>query len=125
MTQGKQPKAIDHISIHGLRFSCIVGIRDWERKHRQPISADIELELDLRSAGRSDDIEETADYSSLAGLIVREAEQSRCFLLEALAQRIADLCLTDPRVQGVTVVIWKRRRRRIYRKASITLVRRK
>jgi FolB domain-containing protein len=125
MTRDRQLEGADRISIYGLSFSCIVGIRDRERKHRQPVSADIELEVDLRSAGRTDDIKKTVDYSGLADLIVREGEQSRYFLLEALAERIAELCLANAGVGGVTVAIWKRRRRKIYRKASIVLTRRK
>ena len=123
MAQEQLPEAADRITIHDLRCACFVGIRDWERKRRQPVSVDIEMLLDLRSAGRTDNIGDTVDYSGLASLIVGRARQTRYFLLEALAEEIADLCLTHSAVKRVKVAIWKRRHRRIYRKASVVLVR--
>ena len=51
------------------------------------------LDVDLAAAGASDDLAHSIDYRSLAEAVVGAVESSSYLLIEALATRIADICL--------------------------------
>ncbi len=115
----------DRIRINGIRFSCVVGIRDWERKRKQQVSVDLVLFLDLGGAAASDDIEKTVDYGALIDRISLEAKESRHYLLEALAERITGICLSYPAVERAEVSVKKVKTKKSYKAACITINREK
>ncbi len=82
-----------------------------EQQRPQPFTIDIDLTIDLRPAGESDDLADTVDYGAVAEAVVAEVEGRSCALLEHLAQRIADrvLDLARPRGTSVTVTVHKLR----------------
>ena len=114
---------LDQIAISDLRFRCIVGVQEEERCEKQDIVAQILLFADLRRAGRSDAIEDTVDYKALKKQILAAAEQSRFRLIEALAQSIADICLSHDRVKRAAVTIEKPGALRFARTVSVRIVR--
>ena len=71
---------------------------------------DLVLGLDTRAAARSDDLQDTVDYGSLVAAVKKAIETDPVDLIETLAQRIADVCLADPRVQWTEVTVHKPRR---------------
>ena len=97
----------DTIRMDDLIVNCIIGTKPAERVTRQNVAVNLLLECDLAPAGSSDRIEDTVNYVDLKDRIVRMAEESECFLIEALAARIADLCLEDGRIAAVTVDVAK------------------
>ncbi|NBB94694.1 MAG: dihydroneopterin aldolase [Planctomycetes bacterium] len=97
----------DRIHIEELRVRCIVGIRDEERVKKQDVIIHITLQADLRKPGRSDDIAETVDYATLKQQVVEMVEASQFYLIEKLAQEVADLCLAASRVHAATVTVEK------------------
>jgi dihydroneopterin aldolase len=103
------PPTPDRIELRGLRATGICGVLPEERARRQPFEVDLDLELDLGAAARSDDLADTVDYGSLAEAVVAVIEQSQFELLEALGSAIAEAALADPRVEGVTVSLRKLR----------------
>lgn len=100
---------MDRILIKGLRELAIVGVLPEEHVRPQPIEVDIELQVDLRAAGASDDLDDTVNYGTLAESVRRLLSTERHELLERLAARIAELCREDPRVVGCTVELRKLR----------------
>jgi FolB domain-containing protein len=100
-----------------------VGVQEEERYEKQDIVAQVVLFADLRSAGRSDAIEDTVDYRALKKQILVAAEQSRFRLIEALAQSIADICLSHDRVERAAVTIEKPGALRFARTVSVRIVR--
>ena len=100
-------KPLDQIHIRELTTRCIVGINDEERVKKQDIIIGITLDTDLRAACRSDCIDDTVDYKAIKQKVIAMVEKSNFFLVERLAQAIADLCLEDERVQGVHVSVDK------------------
>ena len=68
---------------------------------------DLVLGLDTRPAARTDDLQDTVDYGSLVAAVKNAVETDPVDLIETLAQRIADLCLTDSRVQWTEVTVHK------------------
>jgi 7,8-dihydroneopterin aldolase/epimerase/oxygenase len=97
----------DRITITGLRARGRHGWYDWEREQVQEFVVDVELTVDTRAAGLSDDLADTVDYGALATTVAAIVEGEPVRLVEALAQRIADACLTDPRVESATVTVHK------------------
>ena len=81
-----------------------------ERERPQPFEVDLDLEVELEAAGRSDRLEDTVDYSGVVddvGTIIGGPRSY--FLLEALADAIAQAPLRQERVRAVTVGIRKLR----------------
>ena len=99
--------ATDQIEIRDLHLRCIIGIQEWERKVQQDVLINLTLFADLRPAGQSDRIADTVNYKTLAKKIIARTGQSTFFLVEALAEMIASLCLEDDRVVRVRVSVEK------------------
>ncbi len=95
------------ILITDLTARCILGVSDEERRERQEVVINVSLAADLSAAAASDRFEDTLDYRALKKAILSLVEGSDYYLLEALTERVADLCLQDTRVQQVTVRIEK------------------
>ena len=97
----------DHVEISGLRANCIIGVDESERLEPQPVEIDIVLDVDLVAAGASDDLAQSIDYRSLAEAVVGAVESSSFLLIEALATRVADICLAESKVEAVKLTIRK------------------
>lgn len=115
--------ALDRISIRDLGFRCIIGINDDERLEKQDVIVNLTLWADLRKPCRSDDIKDTVDYRALKKQILARAEKSQFFLVEALAQTIADICLAQPLVQQVCVRVEKPSALRFARSVGVEITR--
>jgi FolB domain-containing protein len=86
---------------------CIIGLREWERHERQNVILTLTLHADLAAAGENDSFADTVDYVTIKKKVVTLAEASSFYLIEALAERVAQVCLEDPRVQRVDVRLEK------------------
>lgn len=79
----------DRIVLTNLRFDAIHGAHAWEREATQPFEVDVELWLDLRPAGTTDDLARTIDYGraydAVAGVVLGPPRS----LLESIADAIA------------------------------------
>ena len=105
----------DEIRLGGLRLRTTLGVYEAERLAPREVVADLRLAVDLRPAGRSDDLRDTVDYAALAERLRAVADGARFRLLEALADsrvRAVDLVLAKPgAVPGAEVSVRVRRRR--------------
>ena len=97
----------DRISLRGLRVRGFHGVFDFERRDGQDFMVDVELELSLAKAAATDDVADTVHYGELAGHLAEVVAGEPVNLIETLAQRLADVCLRDPRVQAATVTVHK------------------
>jgi FolB domain-containing protein len=98
---------MDRIVISDLVCRCVIGVEEWERRERQDVLVSLELAVDLTPAGKSDQIDDALDYSKLKKRVLTAAESSSFHLIEALAERIAAICLDDERVEEVQVRVEK------------------
>ncbi len=98
---------LDRIHIRDLFLRCIIGINDDERRERQDVNINITLFSNLRKACQTDDIQDTVDYKVIKKKVVAMVENSEFFLVEKLAQRIADICLENSLVQAVRISVAK------------------
>lgn len=97
----------DTIFIDDLLVRCIIGVHDWERKARQDVLINIELDVDTARAGASDEFSDTVDYRALAKSVIAMAEASEYKLVEALAEEIARLSLMNARVEATRIRVEK------------------
>jgi len=97
----------DRIEINGIRAVTIVGALPHEREFPQPLTIDVSFDVDLRDAGRTDELGDTVHYGLVADRVVEVVEESKDILLERLVARIADEVLTFDRVDAVDVKLTK------------------
>ena len=98
---------MDYIHIKDLLARCIIGINEDERREKQDVVINVVLGVDTQPAGRSDRFEDAVDYRALKKRIFSMVEQSEYFLVEALAEEIADIALENPGVAEVRVLVEK------------------
>jgi dihydroneopterin aldolase len=97
----------DRIALRGLRAVGHHGVYADEREKGQPFVVDVVLEVDTGAAAASDEVTDTVHYGELAARVVAVVEGDPVNLIETLAQRIADVCLDDDRVDAVEVTVHK------------------
>ena len=83
------------------------GVSATERARPQPFRIDVELETDLRRAGRTDRIDHTVDYRAVRSIVKDVLEGESAHLIEALADRIARRTLAIAGVSAVSVRVAK------------------
>ena len=54
---------MDKIKIKKLQVETVIGVFDWEREVKQLLSIDIELEVNTKKAGKTDNIKEQIQSS--------------------------------------------------------------
>jgi dihydroneopterin aldolase len=101
----------DRIELRGIRALGVHGVLPEERQRAQPFAIDLDLAVDLRAPGRSDDLNDTVDYGAVADAVVAEVAGPHAALLERLAERIASrvLATAGQRATSVTVTVRKLR----------------
>jgi dihydroneopterin aldolase len=104
---GRAMQDLDRIAVTGIEAFGHHGVLASERRDGQVFVADVVLSLDTRPAARSDDLQDTVDYGTLVSRVRSAIESDPVDLIESLAQRLADVCLEDPRVRRVEVTVHK------------------
>ena len=101
----------DRIELRGLRVLGTHGALPEEHQRAQPFEVDLDLELDLRLAGRTDRLGDTVDYGSVTQAVAAVVAGPHVNLLESLAARIAAAALASgaPHATAVTVSVRKTR----------------
>jgi dihydroneopterin aldolase len=99
----------DTIELRGLRVMAYCGILPEELERRQPFEIDVDVEVDLRAAATSDELENTIDYGGLVAEIERLAIEVRYGLLERFASEVAASVLEHDRALAASVTIRKLR----------------
>ena len=114
---------MDRIIISDLRSRCIVGVNEEERREKQDVSITLSIYADLRKPGRSDRFEEAVDYRAIKKRVLSLVEESKFFLLEALAEAVAKTCLETPGVLKVQVRVDKPSALRFAKTVGVEIVR--
>ena len=97
----------DELSVLGIECFGHHGVFDFERREGQVFTVDLVLGIDTRPAAATDDLHDTVDYGSLVASVKAAVENDPVDLIETLAQRIAEVCLLDPRVEWARVTVHK------------------
>jgi D-erythro-7,8-dihydroneopterin triphosphate epimerase len=114
---------LDQIHIKDLAVRCLLGIKEEERRLQQDVLINISLCVDCAPAGRSDDFQQAVDYRAVKQAVYDMASASQFYLIEALAERIAALCLEHPKVAQVRVQVEKPAALRFTRTVAVEITR--
>ena len=98
---------MDKVFIEALEIETLIGIYDWERRIRQPLLFDIEMTFDNRRPAASDDIADTLNYKAVSKRLIEYVSASSFGLVETLAERCAEIILTEFAVSHVRLKLSK------------------
>ena len=97
----------DKILIKDLLLRGVLGLNDWERDKEQDILINLEVFLDARRAGQTDDVADSLNYRTLTKAIIAYVESSSHYLVEALATAVARIAVVDLGAERVIVRVEK------------------
>ena len=97
----------DVVFIEGLEIDALIGIYDWERRVRQTLSFDIEMEFDNRIPAAADDIALTLNYKAVSKRLIEYVQSTGFGLVETLAERCAEIILNEFDVRRVRLKLSK------------------
>ena len=113
----------DKIYIRDLALRCIIGVYPEERREKQDVLINIVLECDHSAAAKSDQLADAVDYKGIKKEVIKLVDASAFNLIETLADRIVQLCLSNSKVQRVTVTVDKPAALRFARSVAVEISR--
>lgn len=99
----------DELAVTGIECYGYHGVFPEERREGQTFVVDLVLGVDTRPAAASDDLRDTVDYGGLTMAVKEAVERDPVDLIETLAERLADVCCLDGRVEWARVTVHKPR----------------
>ncbi len=99
----------DRIELKGIQAIGTIGVLPEEQERAQPFEVDITVESDLSKSGRTDSLNDTVNYAEVTEAIVTVVSNENHFLLERVAERIAEETLKIDRVEAVNITVKKMR----------------
>ncbi|HEY6598073.1 MAG TPA: dihydroneopterin aldolase [Pseudomonadales bacterium] len=98
---------MDKLRVTGLEVSALIGVDEWERSVRQRLLIDLEFDTDTQVIAATDDLNAALDYGVIARRVGDIVADSRCRLIESLADLIAQRLLAEFSLDRLTVVVHK------------------
>jgi len=99
---------MDSIIARGMTFQGCHGIMAQEKTTPQTFQVDLEMFLDLQTAGKNDDLQSTINYDQVFHLVEKIVAHESYALIEALAEEIAQaLLVAFPLMDSLEVTIYK------------------
>ena len=99
-------KGLCHLFVHDLVLAARIGVHPHERQTAQLVR--LNLDLGVIDGGQAPaGLAAVVDYEALTGRVRGLVEAGHVALVEQLAERLARLCLEDPRVRRVRVRVEK------------------
>ncbi len=90
--------------MRGLTVQALIGVHPHEKRRRQPLVIDIEVEVD-ESIGSG--LAGTVDYEVIVAHAERIAGEGHIGLVETFTRQLAQACLEAPRARRVRVRVEK------------------
>jgi dihydroneopterin aldolase len=84
---------MDKILFQGMQFYAYHGVFSEENKLGQTYLVDLEVYMDLRPAGESDQLEKTINYGHLYELVQKIVQGETYNLIETIAEKVASQAL--------------------------------
>ncbi len=107
-------RGLRHVFLHDMLLTAAIGVYAQEHGRTQRIRVNVDLGvgddgargLSRSSVGR-DDLARVVDYAAVAETVRKIVGAGHVQLVETLAERLAESCLEDPRVQLARVRVEK------------------
>lgn len=85
---------MNRIHIEQLKVMASIGCEPFEHHIKQPLFFDIEFEVDLKPALKSDELKDTVDYTLICEAIEQITQEKHYQLIENLAQTVCDTLIS-------------------------------
>ncbi len=95
------------VRVRDLLIPCSIGIHDHERRRTQRVRINIELDVADPGPFSTEDFAQVLNYETIVSGVRAIADAGHIELVETLAERIAAMCLADPRSVSVTIGVEK------------------
>jgi dihydroneopterin aldolase len=95
------------IVVRDLVLLCSIGIYEHEHRERQRVRFNIEIDIVDPGSFPGGDLSKILNYESVLKGVKTIIAQGHIDLVETLAERVAALCLTDPRAIAATIGVEK------------------
>lgn len=93
------------VFVRDLVIGASIGVYKHERRAAQPVRINIDLAVD--DGPIDDDVKNVVDYQKIIDGVEAIVDAGHINLVETLAERIAEMCLTDGRVASARVRVEK------------------
>lgn len=107
-------RGLRHVFLHNLLFSADIGVYAHEHGVKQRVRVNVDLGVaddgaraTSRAAVGRDDLARVVDYAVIAERVAEIVTGEHVQLVETLAERIAEACLSDPRIALARVRVEK------------------
>ena len=98
---------MDRIYLRDIELKAVIGVYAWEQQIEQKLILSLELSADLAVPARDDNLLAGIDYGAVLKRVQELVATTRVQLLETLAERIAQLILSEFAVSAVRVDLAK------------------
>ena len=107
-------RGLRHVFLRDMVLEASIGVYPHERAARQRIRVNVDLgvaddgarSLSRPAVGR-DELSRVVDYEAVANTVRKIVTSGHVLLVETLAERIAEACLQDERVELVRIRVEK------------------
>jgi dihydroneopterin aldolase len=106
-TRATGDRPLRRVFVRDLELMASVGVYELEKRYEQRIVVSVDLFVVDDYDGQSDNLSAVLDYSAVVSGIRTIVESGHTNLLETLAERIAQRCLSDHRVMRAVVRLEK------------------
>ncbi|MGD9677825.1 MAG: dihydroneopterin aldolase [Vulcanibacillus sp.] len=98
---------MDKIYFEQMQFYAYHGVLEEENRLGQKFEVDLEMFLDLRKAGESDNLDKTVNYAKVYDVVKGIVIETKMKLLEAIAENIASTLLGQFPLDEIVVRVRK------------------
>lgn len=98
---------MDIIHLQKIRAYGYIGVLPEEQVLGQWFEVNLQLNVDLIAAGKTDSLDDTIDYREIIARVKQVITTQKFALVERLAQAIADQILTLDKVNSVQIQVIK------------------
>ena len=95
------------IFVRDLELAALIGVHRHERDGRQRVRINLDIEASQAEPPTQDRLSEVVNYADIVDGVRAIVDSGHINLVETLAERIAQKCLSDRRIRSVRVRIEK------------------
>lgn len=107
MAIASAPAGIRHVFLRNMVLPVSIGVYPHEREQAQRVRINVDLGVREEGEEGSERLGRVLDYEALARRVRELAAAGHVLLVETLAERIAQDCLRDGRVQSARIRVEK------------------